>query len=70
MQHITAAVTINIELTLLAILKYYCRENDLSMTQVLKRAARLYLGTKRAKEASYWAQEYQRLVNEGKIKEL
>ena len=66
----TENVSITMPISLHAILKFYCHENDLNLTQVLNRATRLYLGTKRARECSFWEAEYNRLVKEGKIKEL
>lgn len=66
----TENVSITMPMNLLHILDYYCRENDLNRTQTINRAVRLYLGTKRARECSFWETEYKRLVEEGKIKEL
>lgn len=66
----TENISITMPMNLLAILDHYCRENDLNRTQTINRAVRLYLGTKRARECSFWDAEYQRLVKEGKIKEL
>lgn len=60
-------ISATIPITLLQIADYYGRENDLDRSQIITRALRLYLGTKRAKETSFWNAEYQRLQDEGKI---
>ena len=63
----TENISVSMPMTLLQILDYYCRENDLNRSQAVNRAVRLYLGTKRARECSFWEAEYQRLQAEGKL---
>lgn len=41
----TENISVSMPMTLLAILDYYCRENDLNRSQAVNRAVRLYLGT-------------------------
>jgi metal-responsive CopG/Arc/MetJ family transcriptional regulator len=63
----TENVSVSVPMCLLPILDHYCSENDLSRSQTINRAIRLYLGTKIAKDPLFWEREYQRLQNEGKI---
>lgn len=66
----TENLNTTIPISLLAILDHYCQEADLDRTKVTRRALRLYLGTKIAKENAFWEREYNRLCAEGKIKDL
>jgi len=63
----TENISITVPMYILPILDMYCGEHDLSRSQTVNRAIRLYLGTKKAKDPEFWQQEYQRLQKEGKI---
>lgn len=63
----TENISVTITMNMLSILDYYCHQNDLTRSQAINRATRLYLGTSIAKDPSFWEREYQRLEDEGKI---
>lgn len=66
----TENVSVAMPSNLLAVLDHFCREMDLSRSQAINRATRLYIGTKLVKTNSFWDKVYQELVNNGKLEEL
>jgi metal-responsive CopG/Arc/MetJ family transcriptional regulator len=63
----TENISVTIPAQLLAVLDAFCTENDLSRSQMVNRAIRLYLGTKIAKTNEFWAEVYTRMEREGKV---
>ena len=63
----TDNVSVTMPISMVEILDHHCCQNDLNRSQAINRAVRLYLGTKIAKDPSFWEREYQRLQDEGKI---
>jgi len=63
----TENISITVSMGLLSILDYFCKEADLTRSQAVNRAIRLYISSKIAKENSFWERIYARFEKEGKI---
>jgi hypothetical protein len=60
-------VTVSLPSSILAMLDHYCHEKDLTRSQAIGRAARLYLATKITQSATFWDEAYQKMTEHGKL---
>lgn len=63
-------VSITIPVSLLEIADEFCRRSDLTRSQMVGRAIRLYLGTKISRHPLFWKELSAGFEAEGKIKYL
>ena len=63
----TENISIVIDSNVLSIIDHLSCQLDLSRSQIINRAAKLYLCTQLTKEPAFWETEYRRLQDEGKI---
>jgi len=66
----TENVSISMPMNLLQILDHICCTDDLTRSQAVNRAVRLWIGSKLIKDPAFWDREYTRLQSEGKLQEL